>query len=370
MKNWLCALLLALSIGPAIGAEEVQQVMVMLHLPAPHFRADAGYGGAYRDEGGRSARRRIAQELAATHGLTLVSDWPMPVLGIDCFVLALPADADVAAITAALAKDKRVEWVQPVSTFHGLGTGDPLYPVQPAKALWHLDELHQATTGRTATVAIIDSGVDDQHPDLKGQVLVRENFIDASPFVAENHGTAVAGIIAAHADNGIGIRGVAPGAHLLALRACRELAGQAAQCDSYSLGKALHFAIMREPTIINLSLTGPPDRLLQRLLDVALARGIRVVGAFDGQTRDGGFPASWPGVVGVSERMAPGRDIPVTLPGGRFGVLTGSSFAAAHTSGLLALLRQLQPSASVEGAIDACASVGKAAGHCVCACTK
>ena len=370
MKNWLCALLLALSFGPALAADEVQQVMVMLHLPAPHFRADASYGGAYRDEAGRSARRRVAQDLAATHGLKLVSDWPMPVLGIDCFVLALPPEADLVAITVALSRDKRVEWAQPVTTFHGLGTGDPLYPVQPANAQWHLAELHHATTGRSATVAVIDSGVDDQHPDLLGQVAVRENFIDAAPYVAENHGTAVAGIIAAHADNGIGIRGVAPGARLLALRACREPAGQPAQCDSYSLGKALNFAIMREPTVINLSLTGPPDRLLQRLLDVALARGIRVVGAVDAQTRDGGFPACWPGVVAVSERMAPGRDIPVPLPGGRFGVLTGSSFAAAHASGLLALLRQLQPAASVEGAIDACASVAKAAGHCVCACTK
>jgi subtilisin family serine protease len=376
------ALLLACMLLP-LRAEEPSpppvQVMVMLHIPPPHFRADASYAGAYRGDSGSAARRRLARQLAAAHGLTLVSDWPMPLLSIECYVMALPPGGEIDKITRLLEADKRVAWAQPVASFRALANGDPLYPAQPGGTRWKLDELHRTATGRTVTVAVIDSGVDEQHPDLQGQVALQKNFIDGKPYAAEAHGTAVAGIIAARAGNGIGIRGVAPQSRLLALRACGEMAGQSAQCDSFSLGKALNFAIMRAPQVINLSLTGPPDRLLQRLLDVALGRGIAVVGAADPALADGGFPASWPGVFPVGGNVAPGRDIPTTLPGDRYGMVTGSSYASAHVSGLLALLDELrpgvtpaqlrlmlQPGAAVP--IDACAALTQASGNCVCNC--
>jgi len=379
MKHWLLALLAACSLAPCMAAGEEAKVMVMLNLPAPHFRADANYSGAYRSDSGRTARRRVASELAKKHGLKLVSDWPMPVLGVDCYVMALPEGSDAAVVALALAKDARVEWAQPVTEFKGLAGGDPLYAVQPGALQWRLDDLHRAATGRSITVAVIDSGVDDQHPDLARQVALKQNFIDGRPWMAEPHGTAVAGIIAARADNGIGIRGVAPGARLLSLRACREQAGGGAQCDSFSLAKALNFAILRAPQVINLSLTGPSDRLMQRLLDAALARGIAVVGAADPGHGDGGFPASWPGVLSVGGGDAPGKDIPTTVPGGGFGMVSGSSYSSAHVSGLLALLGEAHPGsngAQMRGylhggqpLIDACAAMGRATSRCVCGCS-
>jgi subtilisin family serine protease len=384
------ALMLALACWlwlPACAANDeapAAQVMLMLRLPPPHFRADTSYAGSYRNDSGRSARRRIALALASAHELTLVADWPMPVLGVDCYVLALPPGADPARVVTLLSNDVRVVWAQPVASFRAMGDGDPLYPLQPAASQWRLSELHRSATGRHVSVAVIDSGVDDLHPDLLGQVALRENFVAGQPYQAENHGTAVAGIIAARADNGVGIRGVAPGAQLLALRACREASGKAAECDSFSLGKALNFAILQQPKVINFSLTGPPDRLLQRLLDAALGRGIAVVGAADPLRADGGFPASWPGVLAVGADSAPGRDIPSTLPGGRFGVVSGSSYAAAHVAGLLALIDELRPGATPaqqrgylhgplvktgsQAPIDACAALARAAGHCACGC--
>lgn len=354
------------------------RVLVMLNLPAPHFRGDAAYGGAYRQDAGRGARRRIVEDLARSHGLALVSDWPMPVLGLDCYVLELPPGADPLRIAADLSADKRVEWAQPVATFNTLGATDPLYPVQPGAVQWRLDELHRAATGRKVTVAIVDSGVDQQHPDLDGQLAVARNFVDGSAYAAEPHGTAVAGIIGARAGNGIGIRGVAPGAQLLALRACRETGGQpGARCDSFSLAKALNFAVLQQPQVINLSLTGPPDLLLQRLLDAALGRGIAVVGAADPDIAGGGFPASWPGVFAVGASAAPARDIPTTAPGGGYTMVNGASFATAHVSGLLALADELRPGASLAqlrtllkpGApIDACAALRQVSGNCVCTC--
>ncbi len=381
----LAALLLALDAGAADAPPPAPaQVMVMLSIPPSHFRADASYAGAYRNDNGRHARRRIALELAKAHGLKLVSDWPIPLLGVDCYVLALPDGADAASAAAGLARDARVEWAQAVQQFQTLASGDPLYPVQPGALQWRLDDLHRTATGRKITVAVIDSGIDERHPDLAGQVALKENFIDGRPYLPEHHGTAVAGIIAARADNGIGIRGIAPGARLLSLRACREQQGAAAQCDSFSLAKALNFAIERGPQVINMSLTGPGDRLLQRLLDVAMARGIAVVGAADPRSSDGGFPASWPGVLSVGGEAAPGHDIPTTAPGGGFSMVSGSSYASAHVSGLLALMGEASPGAGaarmrgyLHGAgvkvagqpmIDACAALTRAASRCVCSC--
>ena len=183
----------------------------------------------------------------------------------------------------------------------------------------------------------------------------QQKFVDASPYAGEMHGTAVAGIIAAKADNGLGIVGIAPRARLMALRACWQIDDGAAQCDSFSLAKALQYALSNGAQVINLSLTGPADRLLAALLDVAGARGIAVVGAADPLSAAGGFPASHPSVIAVAASatdapanvvLAPGTEVPTTLPGGRWGFVQGTSFAAAHVSGMLALLRELDPGMS------------------------
>jgi subtilisin family serine protease len=322
-------------------------------------------------------------------------------------VMEQPGDAPLERVLAALSGDKRVMWAQPMNTFYGLDGGDPLYGVQPAAKYWHIAQLHKISTGRDVRVAVIDSGIDARHPDLAGQVQLRENFVTGSPDGAETHGTAIAGIIAARAGNGLGIAGVAPDVRLLALRACWPDSGGTTRCNSFTLGKALNFAIMNGARIINLSLSGPPDRLLQQLLDVAGTRGTAVVGAADPQRADGGFPACAPGVIAVAMAtpgpagdgvlLAPGADIPTTMPGARWGFVSGPSYATAHVSGLAALIVQLQPSASAAqlrrdiqtapdagplhnrtvsanpvaqaGNIDACATIARITGACACSCT-
>jgi len=233
---------------------------------------------------------------------------------------------------------------------------------------------------------VIDSELEDRHPDLDGQVIINRNFIAGRSPAAEQHGTGIAGIIAARADNGIGIAGVAPGARLLGLRACWQTP-DATVCDSLSLAKAIYFAIDEHVDVINLSLSGPEDRLLRELLKLALAHGSAVVTAFDMKLPDGGFPASMPGVIAVSDASlagsrgdvytAPGQDVPTTEPGGRWFLVNGSSFAAAHVSGLVALMRERRRSASLVlvsqrrggGVIDACATLVRVAGACDCSCS-
>lgn len=386
--------------GQAAAAAR-HQVLVMLRLPPQHFHPDAAYAGRYPDDSGRAARRRAAEELARTHGLKLVDDWPMPVIGIDCYVMEKDGDAPLEPLLARLARDPRVAWAQPMNTYRGLDGGDPLYPVQPAAKYWQLAQLHKSGTGRGVRVAVIDSAVDGSHPDLAGQVQLQQDFTGSALAAAEDHGTAVAGIIAARAGNGIGIVGVAPGARVQALRACWSDAAGATRCNSFTLGKALNFALMNGAKVINLSLSGPADRLLQTLLDTAGARGMVVIGAADPQRSDGGFPASHPGVIAVAGAdhaqaragalIAPGAGIPTTMPGARWGFVSGPSYAAAHVAGLAALLAQLQPSANAArlrdnirtvanntavppfpiaqaGNIDACATIARATGACACSC--
>ncbi|HEX2803708.1 MAG TPA: S8 family serine peptidase [Sphingomicrobium sp.] len=361
----MLALLLAALAGiaaPASAAESVQadgedrQILVMLTMAAPHHRPNSGYGGNYGDISSRAARKRLAQNIANRYGIQLREGWPMPVLGVDCYVMAVPAGKSIDKVIEAVSKERGVAWSQRMYSYAigaaaGGGGGDPLYLIQPTAAEWKLSELHRSATGRGVKIAIVDSQVDVKHPDLAGQFIADRNFLETPAARPERHGTHVAGIIGAKAGNGIGIAGVAPGARLMALRACEEIrSGRASGqtlCKSLPLAKALQFAIDRDADVINLSLSGPRDLLLNKLLDVALSRNVTVVTAFDRSLPGGGFPASMEGVIPVADeslqRMpdgvygAPGRDLPTTQPGGGWSLVNGTSYAVAQVSGLAAL---------------------------------
>jgi subtilisin family serine protease len=399
--RWLLALGVATSMSlccaPAMAKDAAaatpdRQILVMVNHPPDHYRPNPAYGAGYDDDLARSSRQRLAQRIARRYGLTLVDAWPMPVIGMDCFVMAVPDGRSVIAAAGQVSHDTTVAWSQPVELYKTQGSGvppnDPLFAAEPAALQWHLAELHQIATGRGMHIAVIDSGIETNHPDLAGQIVISRNFVADKPAVAEQHGTGVAGIIAAIAGNGLGIAGVAPDARLLALRACWQVQtspGSPTVCDSFSLAKALYFAIEQKARIINLSLTGPDDRLLRELLKAALDRGLVVVTAFDKDRADGGFPASVPGVIAVSDvvfagtrgqvYIAPGRDVPTTQPGGRWFLVSGSSYAAAHVSGLVALALQRRPTAPLRlvsarlgsGLIDACATLVRAS-RCDCTC--
>jgi hypothetical protein len=396
----LCVALFARSAEATVGeTAPARQILVMLRTAPPHFRPDVSYAGSYDSRIGRDARRRIAEALASRYRLSIVTNWPMPALGVDCFVMTAPSDDSIARIVEEIGHDPSVESVQAMNVFNVLAHNDPLFPLQPSAKAWHLADVHKVATGKRVRVAEIDTGVEIAHPDLVGQVALSRDFVDAGGEVAELHGTAVAGIIAARADNGIGIAGIAPDATLLALRACwqPEQGGPGAVCSTFTVAKALQFALDENVQVINLSLGGPRDRLLGRLLDTAMSRGITIVSAADPMLRDGGFPASHPGVLAVAADdvhdipgnalLGPGTDIPTTVTGGKWAFVTGSSFAAAHVTGLVALLRELAPNvparemrvaleerpvagAAVDHrrAVDACAAIARIGEICACAC--
>lgn len=389
MKRWFLSCWLALaslacsaSDLPAAPAapEAERQILVMLHLQIPHFRPDQYYPTNYKDDAGRAGRRRVAEALAREHGLTIIDDWAMPSLNVDCYRMRAAPGTQTGTLAETLSGDARVKWAQAVSTY-AAQNHDPLYAVQPAALEWRLADMRKVATGRKVLVAVIDSGVEVGHPDLAGQVTLSENFVDGQVYAAEEHGTAVAGVIAARAGNGVGIEGVAPDARLMALRACWQQAPGTTRCDSFSLGKAINYALMHGAQVINLSLSGPPDRLLRELVDLACARGVKVVGAVDPNIKDGGFPANHPGVFAVSASasarmggatmVAPGRDIPTTATGARWSMVSGSSYSAAHISGMMAMLSELRPGLALArirdgGFTDPCASFARITGKCAC----
>jgi subtilisin family serine protease len=348
-----CAQLTRVPPVPVPGTDR-QLLMMLPQKTLAHYSPAPAQVLGYQQSSNRDTAVRTAKAIARQYGLALVDDWPMPTLELHCFVVELPPDASADAVLEQLGRDARLEWAQPVHLYRALGRNDRYYPLQTAAIALRLDEVHAIATGRRVRVAEIDSGVDAQHPDLSGQIADAQNFVGPGRQPAEAHGTAVAGVIAAKADNGIGIVGVAPDAALMALRACWQVdASGATLCSSFTLAKAVQYALRHQAQVLNFSLSGPPDLLLERLLDRAIAQGVTIVAAVDPNAGDAGFPASHPLVIPVAAQgaagadgpmlLAPGHDILTTAPGGGWGFMSGSSLAAAHVSGVVALLLERSP---------------------------
>jgi subtilisin family serine protease len=318
----------------------------------------------------RSQWSAIAQELQARHQLRPVGQFPLTTIGVQCLVFQVPSGQSLEATLARLQADPRIELAQPNQAFEGLQAGatDPAagyaalaYGVKRIGA----DRAWPVSTGRGVPVAVIDTGAATDHPALRGRGMQTVNFVDGneSSFATDRHGTAVAGVIGARAAAGTGIEGVAPDATLTVAKACwySEPTSAKARCSSWTLAKAVDFAINGGARVINLSLGGPPDALLGRLLTAAEQRGVTVVAA----TREGrdepGFPAALDTVIPVIACdphgrvawprwrtpafvvAAPGVEIVAPAPPDRYDLLSGSSLAAAHVTGVVALLVQQDP---------------------------
>lgn len=332
-----------------VEVAERRKILVMIAQPLNRLRPGSSYSSGYGSAQSKAARARLGRQIADDNGAHFVELWPMPLIGLDCFIIELRDGVTAAEAIVTIEQHPMVEWAEPMELYEGQASNtrdDPLSKLAPSSTVWNMSRVHSSWTGRGVKVAVIDTQIDVNHPDLAGRVGVIQNFAPQAPPRPELHGTEVAGIVAANARNGIGIAGIAPEARLMALRACWQRgASRSSTCTSLNLARAMNYAIENGAKIINLSLGGPPNRLLTRLIDAAAARNIAVVAAYNPKLPAGGFPASYPKVIAVSQiggspqalYAAPGKDIPTTQPNGRFNFVTGSSYSAAHITGLLAL---------------------------------
>lgn len=226
----------------------------------------------------------------------------------------------------------------------------------------------KSNKGEGVKIAIIDTGCDVNHPDLSDRIIEVRNFTTddkgAVNIVTDyvGHGTHVAGIIAAN-ENGSGIIGVAPRASLLILKALSENGGK------YSwVTNAINYAVMQRVNIISMSLGGGyDDKKLHGAITTAVNNGIIVVCAA-GNNGDGNYitseisyPAGYNEVISVGsvdinrhasdfsssnsevDLVAPGQGIGTngivsTAPGGGYAEMSGTSMAAPHVAGALALI--------------------------------
>jgi len=215
-----------------------------------------------------------------------------------------------------------------------------------------LREAHQITSGDDVLVAVIDSKVDSAHADLAGVVVDDLDLVGgAAP--AHSHGTAMAGAIAAHSK----LLGVAPKVKLLTIRAFSG-SGDSAQATTFNIMKGLDWAASKNARIVNMSFAGPADSLLREMLGKASAHGMVLIAAVGnaGPKSPPLFPAADTHVIGITATdaqdkllpqanrgaqvavAAPGVDVLVAAPDGAYTLTSGTSVAAAHASGVAALL--------------------------------
>lgn len=234
--------------------------------------------------------------------------------------------------------------------------------------LIHAEEAwEKGNYGEGIVIAVIDTGIDKTHPDLKDQIIDGKDFTNTGDYQDDHgHGTHVCGTILA-AINNYGVVGVAPRAKVLVLKA---LDGNG-QGDIKWINEAIDYAINWEGpnkekvSVISMSLGGPEEEEEHRLIQKAVQNNILVVCAA-GNSGDGRddtdemeYPGAYPEVVQVGavdleknladfsntndliDLVAPGVEIFSTYPGGKFAKLSGTSMATPNVSGAAALVKNI-----------------------------
>lgn len=278
--------------------------------------------------------------------------------------LRLPATTDLKAAAARLTATPGVAYAEPNRVRRiSRAPNDPAFPQQWGLHNIQAPEAWTITTGGPIVIAVLDSGIDGEHPDLAGKVLPGYNALDGSANTHDDngHGTAVAGLIAANTDNDAGIAGLCWECRLLPVKVV-DARGVG---DDASLAAGIRWAADNGARVINMSLGGEGDsRLLRETIDYAAGRGIVLVAASGNERQAGNpvtYPAAYPNVIAVGatgnsdtitgfsntgdylDLAAPGVGLWTTLPGGRYGPPNGTSFSSPYVAGAAALVLTQRP---------------------------
>jgi subtilisin family serine protease len=361
VAHFVLLLWLSAVAGVALAQAPAPRIIVAFANQTHGGPAPAGTTGSHYAGAGYSvtqAAQSEARRVASSYALHELASWPIQALSLHCVVYEITDGREVAQVLAALSKDAGVVLAQPLQQFHTLSKAapdtsppynDPLYDLQTNLTTLGIARAHARTQGQGMRIALIDTAVDVNHPDLRGRIVRSQSYLpDGIPAGASlRHGTAMAGIIAAVANNHIGIVGIAPQAQVEVFAACWQLApdADAASCNTFTLAQALAAAIASGAPLINLSIAGPRDPLLTALVQHGLQKGLTFVGAYPGE--EPGFPTAIEGVIAAGDSAqalprgvlaAPGEHVMTLRPQGQYDFASGTSVSAAELSGVIALL--------------------------------
>jgi subtilisin family serine protease len=306
-----------------------------------------------------------ADQLARRHGLVRLESQKFSLVDATVGLFRITDRRSFETASRDFGTDASVRSVQPDFRYFlqdqkaALTEGDP---AQYVVAKLRLPQAHTLARGANVTVAVIDSGIDANHPELLNSISDSFDALGSKegPHV---HGTGIAGAIVAHAR----LIGSAPEARILAIRAFGT-APKGAESTSYVVLKALDYAALHGAQIVNMSFAGPKDPVIERSIAATAARGIVMVAASGnaGLTSPPLYPAANPNVIAVSatdaqDRLfpasnrgshialaAPGADIFLPAPDEKYQMISGTSFSAAYVSGLAALVLERNPALKPE----------------------
>ncbi len=272
----------------------------------------------------------VSLQLALRAGFRVAADISDPELGVRTVELAVPPRMNVREGMKLL---RRVAPQIDADFDHVFEpAGGSLLPLAAALAA-------NAVPRSGKSIGMIDGGV-ASHPSLAGASIEQNGFAGAPQ--PTGHGTAVASLLVGNQGP---FRGAATGAQLFV---ADVYGGNQAQGSAFAIARALSWLASHHPEVINISLVGPPNKLMERAIAAVQARGIEVVAAVgnDGPAAPPQYPASYPGVIAVTavdarghalpeagrpthlDFAAPGSDMAAALPGRGYARVRGTSFAA------------------------------------------
>jgi hypothetical protein len=313
---------------------------------------------------GANVSQQAIDNAARRLGLTTVGSQSFGLTGGTLFHFRVAQGRPVADVVRAL-EAENIGVAQPNYVFRlqqdtslaaRTRAGDPTqYVVDKLR----LGDVHRVATGRNVLVAVIDSEIDLEHPDLEGAIVERFDAVGRRD-EPHSHGTAMAGAIVAHRK----LMGIAPGARILAVHAFSPESKEGPQATTRHILAGLEWAINKGARVINMSFAGPYDPMLQLAMKKAHEKGIVLIAAAGnmGPKSPPLYPAADPHVIAVtatdeSDKLfaqanqgphvavaAPGVNILEPAPNATYQLTTGTSVAAAHVSGVAALLIERNPS--------------------------